>query len=56
MVQYTLRTMLDSQAGSTATISQKNAAIVIAAMPLVLISPILHKYFAAGITAGAVKG
>ena len=37
-------------------ISARNAAVVIAVLPLVCLSPILHKYYIKGMTAGAVKG
>lgn len=66
-VQYVLRQMLrDMQSlyGNTASgavvnaplISAKNAGIVIVVLPLVLISPVLHRFFVSGITAGSVKG
>lgn len=65
--QYVLRQMLremqalfgSSVAGSIANaplISAKNAGIVTVVLPLILISPILHKYFAVGLTSGSVKG
>lgn len=56
MIQYVLRKLLENNPQEPSSISVKNAAIVVAAMPLVLVSPILHKYFVSGVTAGAVKG
>lgn len=61
-VQYVLRIILTNMqqiGGGLAdapTIAARNAGIVIVVMPLVLISPILQKYFISGMTAGAVKG
>lgn len=66
-VQYVLRQMLTNMQalyGSSSTgtitnaplISAKNAAIVITVLPLILISPILHKYFAKGMVEGSIKG
>ena len=37
-------------------ISARNAAVVIAVLPLVCLSPVLHKYYIKGMTEGAVKG
>lgn len=65
--QYVLRQMLrdmqtlygSSSTGSISTaplISAKNAAIVVVVLPLIVVSPILHKYFSAGLTVGSVKG
>ena len=65
--QYVLRQMLqDMQTlyGSSSTgsisnaplITAKNAGIVIIVLPLVVLSPVLHKYFASGLIAGSVKG
>lgn len=36
--------------------SLQNAAIVVVVLPLILMSPLLHKFFTAGMTMGAVKG
>lgn len=62
-VQYVLRQMLHdmkvlvgANATDAPTISAQNAAIVVVVLPLILMSPILHKYFSAGMTMGAVKG
>ena len=66
-VQYVLRQMLtDMQSlyGSSATgsivdaplIAAKNAAIVLVVLPLVVLSPILHKYYAKGLMEGSIKG
>lgn len=66
-VQYVLRQMLtDMQSiyGSTSTgsivdaplIAAKNAAIVLVVLPLILMSPILHKYYVKGLMEGSVKG
>lgn len=66
-IQYVLRQMLtnmQSLYGSSSSgaitnaplISAKNAAIVITVLPLILLSPILHKYFSKGIVEGSVKG
>ncbi len=65
--QYVLRQMLrDMQTlyGSASTgsvsnaplITAKNAGIVIIVLPLIVMSPVLHKYFASGLVAGSVKG
>lgn len=56
MIQYVLRKILENNPQDPSPISVKNAAIVIVVLPLILISPILHKYFAKGVTAGSVKG
>ncbi len=62
-VQYVLRQMLHdmkvlvgTNIADAPTISAQNAAIVVVVLPLILMSPILHKYFSAGMTMGAVKG
>ena len=62
-VQFVLRKILTDMKSLTGqslvdapVISAKNAATVIAAMPLVVLSPILQKYLARGMTAGSVKG
>jgi putative aldouronate transport system permease protein len=62
-VQYVLRLMLrdmkvlvGDNIANAPTISAQNAAIVVVVLPLILMSPILHKYFTAGMTMGAVKG
>ena len=66
-IQYVLRQILvDMQAlygGSGAgsiigapLVTAKNAATVIAVIPLIALSPVLHKYYMKGMTAGAVKG
>ena len=66
-VQYVLRQMLtDMQSlyGSSSTgsivdaplIAAKNAAIVLVVLPLVVLSPILHKYYAKGLMEGSIKG
>lgn len=66
-IQYVLRQILvDMQAlyggsggGSIVgapIITAKNAATVIAVVPLIALSPIMHKYYMKGMTAGAVKG
>ena len=65
--QYVLRQMLtDMQSiyGSGATgsivdapvIQAKNAATVLVTFPLILITPLLHKYYVKGLTDGSVKG
>ena len=65
--QYVLRQMLrdmqslygSSSSGSISNaplISAKNAGIVAVVLPLIIVSPILHKYFSAGLTVGSVKG
>lgn len=65
--QYVLRQMLQdmqslygsSSAGSVVgapLLSAKNAGIVIIVLPLIIMAPILHKYFSKGILVGAVKG
>ncbi len=56
MIQYVLRKILENNPQNPSPVSVKNAAIVIVTLPLILASPILHKYFAKGVTAGAVKG
>ncbi len=56
MIQYVLRKLLENNPQNPSPVSVKNAAIVIVTLPLILASPILHKYFANGVTAGAVKG
>lgn len=56
MIQYVLRKILENNPQEPSPVSVKNAAIVIVTLPLILASPILHKYFAKGVTAGAVKG
>ena len=66
-IQYVLRQILvDMQAlyggsggGSIVgapLVTAKNAATVIAVIPLIALSPIMHKYYMKGMTAGAVKG
>jgi putative aldouronate transport system permease protein len=62
-VQYVLRQMLydmkvlvGTNIADAPTVSAQNAAIVVVVLPLILMSPILHKYFTAGMTMGAVKG
>ena len=66
-IQYVLQQMLtDMQSlfGSTSSTSLttapllqiENAAIVITAIPLVLLSPLLQKFFTRGLTAGGEKG
>ncbi len=65
--QYVLRQILtdmqslfgSTSSGSISTaplIAAKNAGIVIVVLPLILISPIVQKYFVGGVTAGSVKG
>ncbi len=61
--QYVLRKILsdiNSLYGGTAIdvplIVTKNAGIVITVLPLVIMSPILHKFFSRGLLVGAVKG
>lgn len=61
--QYVLRQMLrdmktfvGTDTANAPTISAQNASIVIVVLPLILLSPILHKFFSAGLTAGSVKG
>lgn len=65
--QYVLRQMLrdmqtlfGSAAGGSVVnaplIASKNAAIVVVVLPLIVMSPVLHKYFVKGLTAGSVKG
>ena len=36
-------------------IAARNAAIVITVIPLMILSPMLHKYYVKGMTAGSVK-
>lgn len=66
-VQYVLRQMLtDMQSiyGSSATgsvvdaplIAAKNAAVAIVVLPLIVLSPVLHKYYAKGLMEGSIKG
>lgn len=57
-VQYVLRQILRDMKALTGdtSVSAQNAAIVVVVLPLILMSPILHKYFSAGMTMGAVKG
>ena len=62
-VQYVLRQMLRDMktlvgidTANAPTISAQNAAIVIVVLPLMILSPLLHKFFSAGLTVGAVKG
>lgn len=66
-IQYVLRQILtdmqslygSSGGGSIVVaplISARNAAVVIAVLPLVCLSPVLHKYYVKGMTEGAVKG
>ena len=65
--QYVLRQMLrdmqtlfgNAAGGSVVNaplIASKNAAIVVVVLPLIVMSPVLHKYFVKGFTAGSVKG
>ena len=65
--QYVLRQMLrdmqtlfgNAAGGSVVNaplIAAKNAAIVVVVLPLIVMSPVLHKYFVKGFTAGSVKG
>lgn len=56
MIQYVLRKILENNPQEPSPVSVKNAAIVLVVLPLILISPVLHKYFAKGVTAGSVKG
>ncbi len=63
-LQYVLRRVINNAAslsggasgGEIPLISARNAGIMIAVLPLVIISPIMQKYFISGVTAGAVKG
>ena len=65
--QYVLRQMLrdmqtlfgNAAGGSVVNaplIASKNAAIAVVVLPLIVMSPVLHKYFVKGLTAGSVKG
>ena len=65
--QYVLRQMLrdmqtlfgNAAGGSVVNaplIAAKNAAIVVVVLPLIVMSPVLHKYFVRGLTSGSVKG
>ena len=56
MIQYTLRKILENNPADPSPASVKNAAIVIVVAPLIIASPILHRFLANGVTAGAVKG
>ena len=56
MTQYVLRRMLEDNPQEPSSTSVKNAAIVVVVLPLILLAPVLHKYFAKGVTAGSVKG
>ena len=67
LAQHVLKQMIDNMqafysshaSGSVANApltSARNAGIVIVILPLILVSPILQKYFVGGITAGAEKG
>ena len=56
MTQYVLRRMLEDNPQNPSSTSVKNAAIVVVVLPLILLAPVLHKYFAKGVTAGSVKG
>ncbi len=67
LAQHVLKQMIDNMqafysgyaSGSVANApltSARNAGIVIVILPLILVSPILQKYFVNGITAGAEKG
>lgn len=62
-IQYVLRqilTNMNSIAGVddsslAPVIASRNAAIVITVIPLMILSPMLHKYYVKGMTAGSVK-
>lgn len=56
MIQYTLRKILENNPADPSPASVKNAAIVIVVAPLIIASPILHRFLANGVTTGAVKG
>ena len=53
---YDMRVLVGSNTANAPTVAAQNAAIVVVVLPLILMSPILHKYFSAGLTMGAVKG
>lgn len=55
-----MQTLFGNAAGGSVVnaplIAAKNAAIVVVVLPLIVMSPVLHKYFVKGFTAGSVKG
>jgi multiple sugar transport system permease protein/putative aldouronate transport system permease protein len=53
---HDMKVLVGANVTDAPTISAQNAAIVVVVLPLILMSPILHKYFSAGMTMGAVKG
>lgn len=61
-IQYVLRQLLTNASGSYGEDSTsvpilvaRNSAIIITVVPLLILSPVLHKYYVKGMTAGAVK-
>ncbi len=53
---YDMRVLVGSNIANAPTVAAQNAAIVVVVLPMILLSPILHRYFSAGLTMGAVKG
>lgn len=53
---HDMKTIVGSDLANAPTVSAQNAAIVVVVLPLILVSPILHKYFSKGLTVGSVKG
>lgn len=62
-IQYVLRQILTNmnsiagvdESSLAPVIATRNAAIVITVIPLMILSPMLHKYYVKGMTAGSVK-
>ena len=62
-IQYVLRQILTNmnsisgidESSLAPVIAARNAAIVITVIPLMILSPMLHKYYVKGMTAGSVK-
>lgn len=53
---YDMRVLVGANIANAPTVAAQNGAIVVVVLPLILLSPVLHKYFSAGLTMGAVKG
>ena len=53
---HDMKTLVGADLSNSPTISAQNAAIVVVVLPLILLSPVLHKYFSKGLTVGSVKG
>lgn len=53
---HDMKTIVGADLSNAPTIAAQNAAIVVVVLPLIILSPVLHKYFSSGLTVGSVKG